>query len=173
MGVLQDAGDVGASAREHAVREIRELVARFGISETDLRRALSEVEREREKQALIESRKAEQEHRRARERALHVARQLVEFWRIEPAELTARRPLAARAEARPAVRYQHPVTGESWDGQGGQPEWLRRALGREGYRVAELQPGTDDFARAAATRAQSDERLMRESRSDAGVAGSR
>ncbi|BAL95148.1 H-NS family nucleoid-associated regulatory protein [Rubrivivax gelatinosus] len=154
LGVLQDA--VGAGARERAAQEIRELVARFAISETDLRRALSEVERERERRALVESRKAEQDHRRARERALHVARQLVEFWRIEPRELAARQPRAAQVEATPAVRYRHPVTGESWDGLGGQPEWLRRALGKEGYRVAELQPGTDDFARAAATRVRSE-----------------
>jgi DNA-binding protein H-NS len=100
---------------------------------------LDEVEREREKQALSESRKAEQAHRLARERALHVARQLVEVWRMEPRERTGRRPSRTRPDATPAGKYRHPGTGESWNGMGAQPEWLRRALGKEGYRVAELR----------------------------------
>lgn len=110
---------------------------------------LEDVEREPEKQAAIEARQAEHERRRPRERAMHVARQLVELWRIRPSELATAQP-ASRRPAQPAIKYRHPVTGESWDGDGAQPEWLRRALGTEGYRVAELQPGTDDFQRASA-----------------------
>lgn len=139
MELLPESEEMGAAERERAAREVRELVSLYGISETDLRLVLDEVEREREKQALIESRKAEQAHRLARKRALHVARQLVEFWRIEPRELTGRQPNPKRPDATPAVRYRHPVSGESWNGTGAQPEWLRRALGKEGYRVAELR----------------------------------
>jgi DNA-binding protein H-NS len=139
LELLPESEEMGTAARERAAREVRELVSRYRISETDLRRVLDEVEREREKQALSESRKAEQAHRLARERALHVARQLVEFWRIEPRELTGRLPSPTRPDATPAVKYRHPVTGESWNGMGAQPEWLRRALGKEGYRVAELR----------------------------------
>lgn len=144
-----DATNAHPGARAEAARVVRELVARYAISESDLRKVLDDVEREREKQAAIEARQAEQERRRARERAMHVARQLVEFWRIQPSELATAQP-ASRRSAQPAIKYQHPVTGESWDGEGAQPEWLRRALGTEGYRVAELQPGTDDFERATA-----------------------
>lgn len=39
----------------------------------------------------------------------------------------------------PRRGYQHPRTGDHWDGQGEQPEWLRNALLREGYRPAELR----------------------------------
>lgn len=139
LELLPESEEMGAAARERAAREVRELVSRYRISETDLRRVLDEVEREREKQVLVETRKAEKALRHARERALHVARQLVEFWRIEPRELTGRQPSPARPDATPAVKYRHPVTGESWNGMGAQPEWLRRALGKEGYRVAELR----------------------------------
>lgn len=134
-----DTTNVDPAARAQAAQAVRELVARYAISESDLRKVLDEVEREREKQAAIQTRQAELEHRRARERAAHVARQLVEFWRIESSEL-ATIPRVSRRAAQPAIKYRHPVTGESWDGAGAQPEWLRRALGTEGYRVAELQP---------------------------------
>lgn len=146
LELLPESEEMGTAARERAAREVRELVSRYRISETDLRRVLHEVEREREKQALIESRKAEQAHRLARERALHVARQLVEFWRIEPRELTGRLSSPTQPDAMPAVKYRHPVTGESWNGMGAQPEWLRRALGKEGYRVAELRADSSTAA---------------------------
>ncbi|TCP03402.1 H-NS family nucleoid-associated regulatory protein [Rubrivivax gelatinosus] len=146
MELLPESEEMGTAARERAAREVRELVSRYRISETDLRRVLHEVEREREKQALIESRKAEQAHRLARERALHVARQLVEFWRIEPRELAGRLSSPTQPDAMPAVKYRHPVTGESWNGMGAQPEWLRRALGKEGYRVAELRADSSTAA---------------------------
>jgi DNA-binding protein H-NS len=38
------------------------------------------------------------------------------------------------------VKYRHPVSGETWDGQGPHPDWLRRALLQEGMRVDELRP---------------------------------
>jgi DNA-binding protein H-NS len=143
-GRRPDAENVDPDARARVAREVRELVARYAISETELRRVLDEVEHERGRQAAAENREDELERRRARERALHVARQLVEFWRIEPDELTTRQPAAAPRPGPSAVKYRHPVSGESWDGAGPQPEWLRRALGPEGYRVAELQAGPSD-----------------------------
>ena len=38
------------------------------------------------------------------------------------------------------IKYRHPVSGETWDGQGPHPDWLRRALLQEGLRVEELRP---------------------------------
>ncbi|UUX94179.1 H-NS histone family protein [Aquabacterium sp. J223] len=72
--------------------------------------------------------------------ALHTIRSLVEFWRIQPHELEGELPTPPRAEPvlRP-VKYRHPVTAETWDGDGAQPDWLRRALLQEGYTVAELR----------------------------------
>lgn len=71
-------------------------------------------------------------------------RQLMEFWQIEPHELATRgraapEPLAPPAEVQP--KYRHPVTGETWDGQGSQPQWLRDALLKEGLLVEELRIG--------------------------------
>jgi len=74
-----------------------------------------------------------------RKAALRMIRQMVEFWRITPEELDA--PLAEPeqpAEALPP-KYRHPVTGETWDGQGAHPEWLRKALLNDGYTVSELR----------------------------------
>ena len=75
-----------------------------------------------------------------RQVALRKIRRLMEFWRIEPHELRGRpsRP-APVAEAVLEVRYRHPVSGETWDGRGAQPQWLREALIREGYTVDELR----------------------------------
>lgn len=68
--------------------------------------------------------------------------QICEFWDIDPSELRGRLPAAPVDEPvrTLAVKYRHPVTGETWDGLGPQPDWLRRALLKEGYRVAELLP---------------------------------
>ncbi len=71
--------------------------------------------------------------------------QICEYWDIAPAELrrTSRGPKPDTAQAvntQPVVKYRHPVSGETWDGEGLQPEWLRHALLKEGYRVAELRP---------------------------------
>jgi DNA-binding protein H-NS len=80
---------------------------------------------------------------RARRIALHQIRQLMEFWNIAPEELghALSVPAAPRHAAPPGyVKYRHPVTGETWDGEGEHPEWLRKALLKDGYRVAELKP---------------------------------
>lgn len=76
----------------------------------------------------------------AQRAALARIESLVEFWRITPDELDGpdlppppRPPTAA-----PCVKYRHPVSGETWDGEGTQPDWLRVALSKEGYRVSEL-----------------------------------
>lgn len=69
--------------------------------------------------------------------------QICEFWDIAPSELRGRLPATPSAEPPRTdlpVKYRHPVTGETWDGQGAQPDWLRHALLKEGYRVAELLP---------------------------------
>ncbi len=39
----------------------------------------------------------------------------------------------------PVLKYRHPRTGETWDGEGAQPPWLREALTRQGYTVEELR----------------------------------
>ncbi|MGY0194481.1 H-NS histone family protein [Leptothrix sp. BB-4] len=74
--------------------------------------------------------------------AIRKIRRLMDFWQIEPAEL-AGVPLPAtpvvRRVAAPEVRYRHPVSGDTWDGRGSQPDWLRQALIREGYTVDELR----------------------------------
>jgi DNA-binding protein H-NS len=42
-------------------------------------------------------------------------------------------------------KYVHPKTGETWDGDGLHPDWLRKALLQEGYYLRELTPrGTAD-----------------------------
>lgn len=80
-----------------------------------------------------------------RERAAVIARieALMEYWGITPDDLAddAALPEAPPAPAQPAViKYRHPVSGETWDGQGPHPDWLRKALLQEGYRVDELRP---------------------------------
>jgi len=78
-----------------------------------------------------------------RERAVVIARiqSLIEFWGITPAELDADTPHVEAVPSGPLpIKYQHPQTGETWDGQGPHPEWLRRALLKEGMRVEELRP---------------------------------
>ena len=73
--------------------------------------------------------------------ALRTVRKLVEFWNITPQEL--RGPMPRSAQPAPAgslpIRYRHPVSGETWDGQGEHPEWLREALLKQGYTVDELK----------------------------------
>ena len=73
--------------------------------------------------------------------AIRTIRKLMDFWLIEPHELRGVpvRPAPAPAPVQPSVRYRHPLSGDTWDGQGTQPEWLRAALLREGYTVEELR----------------------------------
>jgi DNA-binding protein H-NS len=81
------------------------------------------------------------------EAVLRSIRKLVDFWRITPGELggipagaPARVPAPAKPAPRvPVVKYRHPITLETWDGEGPQPPWLRDALTREGYTVDELR----------------------------------
>ena len=87
------------------------------------------------------------------------ARRLVEFYRITPAELCAERAPATGADLpatpseAPLIKYRHPVTGETWDGEGPHPQWMRQALLHDGYRVHELRTAPtheDSHARTAA-----------------------
>ncbi|MFL6698190.1 MAG: H-NS family nucleoid-associated regulatory protein [Vitreoscilla sp.] len=73
--------------------------------------------------------------------ALRTVRKLVEFWNISPQELRGPLPPAAPAPAAgtPPIRYRHPVSGQTWDGQGEHPAWLREALLKQGYTVDELK----------------------------------
>lgn len=82
------------------------------------------------------------------EAVLRSVRKLVDFWQIQAHELGGiEPPVAAPAPvvaepARPS--YRHPISGETWHGEGSQPEWLKAALTREGYTVEELRmPSTD------------------------------
>jgi DNA-binding protein H-NS len=72
-----------------------------------------------------------------RQAALGNARRLVDFWRITPGELEG--PLPPRPERRSPYRYTHPKTGQTWDGLGQQPAWLRRCLINEGFRLDEVR----------------------------------
>lgn len=63
---------------------------------------------------------------------------LMEFWQIQPHELRGK-PVFAPPPGPAQVRYRHPITGMTWDGVGGQPDWLRMALLKEGYTVDELR----------------------------------
>ena len=72
--------------------------------------------------------------------ALRTVRKLVEFWQILPQELCGPPPPAPPAPVVAAtIRYRHPVSGETWDGQGEHPAWLREALLKQGYTVDELR----------------------------------
>jgi DNA-binding protein H-NS len=72
--------------------------------------------------------------------ALRTVRKLVEFWQIRPQELRGPPPPPPPPPVGPAtIRYRHPVSGETWDGQGEHPQWLRDALLKEGYTVDALR----------------------------------
>jgi DNA-binding protein H-NS len=72
--------------------------------------------------------------------AIRKIRKLMEFWRITPGEIRAApRVVVVQAEVSAPPRYRHPVSGETWDGQGRQPDWLRHALTQQGYTVDELR----------------------------------
>ncbi|AWI53061.1 DNA-binding protein [Aquabacterium olei] len=83
------------------------------------------------------------------EAVLRAIRKLVDFWHITPSELHSDAPVVAAVprpdESPPPARhrYRHPLSGETWDGQGAQPQWLREALTREGYTVQELRVSED------------------------------
>lgn len=79
-----------------------------------------------------------------KERAAVLARisALIEYWGFTDEELSASIESLGLASIKPAkpVKYRHPVSGETWDGDGPHPEWLRDALLKEGLRVDELRP---------------------------------
>jgi DNA-binding protein H-NS len=64
---------------------------------------------------------------------------LMEYWRISADEIEFG-PAGTPSPRKPRIKYQHPKTGETWDGEGQHPEWLRHALLKEGYMVSELAP---------------------------------
>jgi DNA-binding protein H-NS len=64
---------------------------------------------------------------------------LMEYWRISAEEIRGA-PTDIAPPRRPKIKYQHPKTGETWDGEGPHPDWLRHALLKEGYMVSELAP---------------------------------
>lgn len=77
-----------------------------------------------------------------RERAavIHRIRTLVEYWGITAEELSQADPPPAPPPPGPLpVKYRHPSSGETWDGQGPHPQWLRDALLKEGFTVDELR----------------------------------
>jgi DNA-binding protein H-NS len=72
--------------------------------------------------------------------ALRTVRKLVEFWNITSQELRGPLPPSPPPPVGPStIRYRHPVSGETWDGQGEHPPWLRDALLKQGYTVDELR----------------------------------
>lgn len=74
---------------------------------------------------------------------VHRIRALMAFWQITPDELADPElalPVPSPTPTVPAApKYRHPRSGETWDGQGSQPDWLRQALLREGFLVEELR----------------------------------
>ena len=71
--------------------------------------------------------------------AIRKIRKLMDFWQIRPHELRGKSTFVRVPKALPVVRYRHPISGLTWDGEGAQPPWLREALLREGYTVEELR----------------------------------
>lgn len=103
------------NARKAARFEAQSLIARYAISDTELKTLAAEVARER---AAFETKVAE---------VLAVMKRAG----LTVADL-AEKPGLTRS-------YRHPITGETWDGVGHQPGWLKRALLEEGYRPQELR----------------------------------
>ncbi len=78
------------------------------------------------------------------EAIVRAVRKLIDFWHITPRELGAGaaakpKPVAAPPAPDRAPKYRHPRSGETWDGEGSQPPWLREALTKQGYTVEELK----------------------------------
>lgn len=64
----------------------------------------------------------------------------MEFWHITADELEHAPAPPCAPPPPPVIKYRHPVSGLTWDGQGAHPQWLRDALLKEGFRVDELKP---------------------------------
>lgn len=80
------------------------------------------------------------------EAALRSILKLIDFWGIAPdelhdagAEVVSPPPPEPKRPKMLEPKYRHPQSGETWDGLGSQPPWLRQALTREGYTVEELR----------------------------------
>ncbi len=73
------------------------------------------------------------------EAALRAIRKLIDFWQIEPEELVGGEVPVKFVPVELPPKYRHPVSGDTWDGQGSQPQWLREALTKQGYTVEELR----------------------------------
>ncbi|WP_088287228.1 H-NS family nucleoid-associated regulatory protein [Ideonella sp. A 288] len=86
---------------------------------------------------------------RAQRAALARIEGLMEYWQIGLHEL-GDLPLVPPPPPAPPVKYRHPKTGDTWDGLGPHPDWLRHALLKEGYTVAELSPANQAPAEAPA-----------------------
>lgn len=84
------------------------------------------------------------------EAVLRSVRKLVDFWQIEPDELVMDGMSIRQVAPAPSEpKYRHPLTGETWDGEGAQPQWLKLALTKEGYTVDELRAGVQPSATVA------------------------
>jgi DNA-binding protein H-NS len=82
---------------------------------------------------------------RQRAAIIHRIRTLMEFWGITATQLRHYKSKPSM-QVPTSPKYRHPITGATWDGQGSQPEWLRKALLKEGFTVERLRQ-----AAAAAT----------------------
>ncbi len=97
-----------------------------------------------------------------RERAavVHRIRMLMDYWSITPDELESAggdHSLPAPPPAAPAaIKYRHPVSGDTWDGSGSHPQWLRDALLKEGFTVDQLRPAAGDPCQSSAGPPQAD-----------------
>lgn len=84
------------------------------------------------------------------ESVLRGIRKLVDFWQISADELDmgvqAVRLAAPQPSAPKGPKYRHPVTQQTWAGEGMQPDWLKEALTQEGYTVDELRVPPDALA---------------------------
>lgn len=85
------------------------------------------------------------------EAVVRAIRKLVDFWQITADELdmgpqTLWAPEPPPPPAPKGPKYRHPVTQQTWDGEGAQPQWLKEALTREGYTVEELRISPDALA---------------------------
>lgn len=78
---------------------------------------------------------------RRRAALIHRIRTLMEFWGITAHELRHHQAVPTRPPLE-TPKYRHPTTGDTWNGQGPQPDWLRRALLKEGYTVEQLRQAT-------------------------------
>ena len=123
-----------STERSESHREVHVAPSPAEDAPLDREAALQEIGRLMDQWQLLPQELVDPAERQA---ALGKARRLVDFWRITPEELEG--PPPPRPVARPQYRYTHPKTGETWNGLGPQPAWLRRCLINEGYRLDEVR----------------------------------